>query len=497
MQTNRTMVMSSIMVATFLTAIEGTIVSTAMPKIASELHGLEYMNWVFAAYLLVSSVMVPIFGKLSDLFGRKGVFLTGIVLFLAGSTLCGFSQTMEQLIAFRVLQGVGAGAILPVTTTIIADIYPFEQRAKMIGFMGFVWGAAGIIGPLVGGFFVDQVTWHWIFFMNIPFGLISIVMLAVYLKENIQKSKKKIDIAGALTFSAAMLALLYGVQRGSDLGQWTSPSVLLLFAAFVVFIALFVWIESKVSEPLIPLSLFRSRTITVANGISFLVSCVLMGMIVYVPMWVQGVSGYGATASGLILAPMAITWTAGSFLCGKLLLTRSVRFISIVGAVLLTLSALWLTTIQLASSQVYFYLISALIGIGFGITLTLFTVTVQSAVQPTMRGVATASNMFFRNMGQTIGVSLLGSFFNSMIARHLAGHPAGGTVQAEKLNILVNPQTADQLPAAEQTVLREVLVSGLHDIFLVLVVVTIVVLLSTSLVPVKGKSSQAGEQIAS
>lgn len=491
MKTNKTMVMAAIMVATFLTAIEGTIISTAMPKIVSDLQGFELMNWVFSIYLLTSAVTVPIFGKLSDLYGRKKIFVYGTLLFLIGSTLCGFAMNMEQLIFYRFLQGIGAGAVMPITTTLIADIYPFEKRARMMGFVGFVWGAAGIIGPLVGGFFVDHITWHWIFFMNIPFGLIAILLIILFLKENITKTRKPIDYWGALTFTGAMLALLYGVQKGSEEQSWLTPTVLGLFIVFILLIALFAWIESKVQDPIIPLTIFRTRTILAGNLLSMLVHAVLIGLIVYIPMWVQGVLGYGATTSGFMLAPMSITWTIGSFICGRLLLSKGVRLISLLGTTFLLLSTLWLTLIQVSSGQLHFYLISALIGIGFGITVTLYMVIVQSAVIPAMRGVATASNVFFRTVGQTIGIAFFGTYFNMASARYFNQMPPQETdIQLTQLNELINPAAAAQLPETTQIVLREVLVSGVHEIFIILAVLAGICLLLTALLPKVAKREQ-------
>ncbi|WP_442602231.1 MDR family MFS transporter [Paenibacillus sp. KN14-4R] len=491
-QTNKTMVMIAIMVATFLTAIEGTVVSTAMPKIVSDLHGLELMNWVFSIYLLISSVTVPIFGKFSDLFGRKRVLVIGVLIFLLGSTLCGFAMNMEQLIIYRFIQGIGAGAILPISTIIIADLYPFEKRAKMMGLVGFVWGAAGIIGPLVGGFFVDFVSWHWIFFMNIPFGIAAIILIFIFLKEKMEKTKKSIDYWGALTFSAGLLALLYGVQKGSEDNNWVSLTVLLLFAAFLIFMAVFVIIESKVKEPLIPLTIFRSVAITSSNTITFFVHAILIGLIVYVPMWVQGVLGFGATESGLILMPMSITWTFGSFICGKII-AKGFRITSIIGTGVLLLSTLWLSTVHMTSSHINFYFVSACIGIGFGITVTLYTLIVQSAVEPNMRGVATSSSMLFRTLGQTIGISIFGSYFNIAIAHHLSTNPAGAGIEAAQMNQLINPVLASQLPDATRTALREVLVSGIHEIFLILIGIAAFSLILTALLPRNAQEALKGK----
>ncbi|MBD8499668.1 MDR family MFS transporter [Paenibacillus arenosi] len=470
---NRTMIMASLMVATFLAAIEGTIVSTAMPKIAGDLQGFHMMSWVFTAYLLVSSVSVPIYGKLSDIWGRKAIFLTGIALFLIGSTLCGFAQTMEQLIWFRVIQGLGAGAILPVTNTIIADLYPYEQRAKILGYIGAVWGTAGIAGPLVGGFMVDQISWHWIFFMNIPFGVVAMILVAIYLKEEKRTNKQPLDFAGAITFTIAVTALLYGVHVGSETGEWLSISVLALFAVFIVFIIAFIRIEATVKDPIMPLQLFRNRAVAVTNVLSFIIHVLLIGIVVYVPLWMQGVAGSNATLSGLALAPMSITWTFGAFLCGKLMINRGMRTSSIIGGLFLFLSALALLFMQVDSNHWWLYVITAFIGIGFGISVTLHTVVVQSAISPDMIGTSVGTNVLFRNIGQTIGVSLIGSYFNVQTAQTIGSHPDNaGDITPAMLNTMIQPsQDSMSLSESVISVLRDSLASSIHVIFIILIVV--------------------------
>lgn len=488
---NRRNVTIALMVATFLTAIEGTIVSTAMPTIVSELHGLERMNWVFAVYLLTSAVTTPIFGKLADLFGRKIIFTIGTVLFLIGSTLCGFAQNMDQLIWFRALQGIGAGAIMPVTFTIIGDLYPMEQRARVQGIIGMIWGVAGVVGPLVGGFFVDVLTWHWIFFINVPFGLLSMVLVAASLKESFERSRKKIDYAGAVTFTIGMVALLYALQRGSETHSWTSSSMLLLYAAAVIFLALFLYVQTKASEPMLPLKLFRIRDIAVASAVSFLTSMVMIGIMVYIPMWIQGVLGYGATFAGFAITPMTITWTVGAFFSGRLLVQKGSRYSAILGIIVLIAGSVWLALLDISASQFAFYVITGLYGIGFGIVVTVFTVTAQSAVDWTMRGVSTASITLFRTLGQTFGVAVYGTYFNSRLASELSSKQAeSGGMKLEDINRLINPETAAQLPEGGRQAMREVLVSGMHSIFLLLVVFSVAALAISFLLPKRQSGAQ-------
>lgn len=472
----------ALFIATFLTAIEGTIVSTAMPIIASELKGIEMMNWVFSIYLLTSAVTIPIFGKLSDLYGRKNVFIYGTIVFLIGSALCGISQSMEQLIIYRAIQGIGAGAIMPVTMTIIGDIFPYEKRAKMLGIMGMAWGIAGIAGPLIGGFFVDQMTWHWIFFINVPFGLISIIMVAVLLKEKRTAEKKSIDYLGAIVFSLAVLLLLYTMQQ---MESWSRIQIISAIFLSIVFFLLFIFIEKRMKEPLIPINILSLPKISIGNAIAFLVSMVLIGTMVYIPMWAQGVLGKGATESGLMLAPMSLTWMLGSFAGGRLLILKGERFTITTGMSILVLSAIWMSTFTIHTSSVYFYLLSAVFGFGFGTVITITTVSVQSAVDMDQRGVVTAANTFFRTIGQSVGSAVIGVFFNRTILNQSNIHP-------NEFNYLINHKESNLLNENTLAILKNTLVYGIHHVVIVLLIITIVALIASMFLPKKAKTVQKG-----
>ncbi|MBC2104660.1 LM6179_1298 family efflux MFS transporter [Listeria booriae] len=461
--TKRTAVTIAVFVATFMAAIEGTIVSTAMPTIVSSLNGIELMNWIFSIYLLTSAVTVPIYGKLSDLFGRKKIFIIATVIFIIGSSLCGFAQTMEQLIIFRALQGIGAGGILPTTMTIIADVYPFEKRAKVLGFMGSAWGIAGVFGPLLGGFLVDQLSWHWIFFINVPVGILTIVLISMYLKEHIVRVKLPIDYLGTTLFTIALLALLFALQRAGETLNWLEPLVVVLLIGSIALFVGFYFAEKRAQDPIMPFVLFKNPVVLIGNLIGFLVSAFLIGINVYIPMWAQGMMGHGAMIAGLMIAPLSVSWIIGSFIGGRLLMSIGNRHTVGIGIIIATVSGLFLALFPSTTPDLYFYLDSALMGFGFGIIFTTTTVTVQDAVPKEQTGIATASNTLFRTVGQTIGVAVFGTIFNSVLASQFKNAATG--VDRHNLNQLISPQTSANVDASLVEPLRDVLYSGLHIVF--------------------------------
>ncbi|MED0675557.1 MDR family MFS transporter [Aneurinibacillus thermoaerophilus] len=474
MKTNRRNVTIAMLVATFLAAIEVTIVSTAIPRIVSDLGGITLTSWVFAVYLLTTSVTTPIYGKLADLFGRKVIFTIGTAFFLLGSMLCGLAQSMEQLILFRAIQGIGAGAVLPVTFTIIGDIYSFEERAKIQGWFSSIWGISGIVGPLVGGFFVDVLSWHWIFFINVPFGIVAVIMLWLYLHESFEKNKQHIDYAGAVTFTIGMSALLYAFLTGGQQYAWTSSVIFVLFMTAALFLAVFVWIEIRSPEPMLPLQLLTIRSISVSNLVSFIISAVLIAINAYLPMWIQGVYGEGATSSGLALTPMSIGWPLGAILSGRLMLRIGTRNTSLLGLAILIFASLWLASVGMDTSQFALIAIMFFAGLGFGLSVTVFTVVVQSSVNWSLRGAATASNSFVRTLGQTFGIAVFGTLFNAALDRYTKGH---GLAAGTDMNQLFNPEAVQMIPAQMLDIMREGLAYGLHHVFVVLCVLAVASLL--------------------
>ncbi|MFA9560596.1 MDR family MFS transporter [Evansella sp. AB-rgal1] len=437
----------ALLIATFLAAIEVTVISTAMPVITRDLGGLDLISWVYAIYLLTYAVMTPIFGKLADLFGRKKIFITGASLFLLGSILCGFSQSMEQLIFYRAIQGVGAGALLPMSFTIVGDVFKYEQRAKVQAIIGSIWGIAGIFGPLVGGFFVDFLTWHWIFFINIPFGLVAMFLIGKFLKENIEKQKRSIDYGGAVTFIIGMGALLYALLSIENEGSLSTTMLFGLFGIALVFLSVFVIIQLKVREPMVPFHLFKNRHLLIANVSGLILGAILIGLTAFMPLWVQGVLLLAATSSGLTLIPMSIGWPLGSFLSGRFILGLGTKVISLTGVILIAMGTFTLTFITSSTPNVLLIIIMFFIGLGFGLAMTIFTVIVQSSVDWSNRGTASSSNAFLRTLGQTLGIAVLGMVLN----QHIGGHTNNGT-----------------------NVAPEILAGGLHSIFVILAILGLI-----------------------
>ncbi|MBS4197365.1 MDR family MFS transporter [Lederbergia citri] len=406
-ETKQKSVVIALLISTFLTAIEGTIVSTAMPKIVEDLGGSHLYTWVISIYLLAVVISTPIFGKLADLYGRKLMFTIGTIVFLIGSMLSGLSQTMEQLVIFRLIQGIGAGALSTIPFTIIGDVFEFNMRAKMQGWMSSVWGIAGIFGPLAGGFIVDTISWHWIFFMNLPFGIVSLFLLWVALHEHIEKKKQIIDYPGILTFTIFMSAFLYALTLVKEHKQLTNQISILFIVTFVGF-CLFIWFQAKGKEPMLPLSLFKNKLITIPNVAGFLLGFILVTVTFYIPLWVQGVTNLNATYSGIAMLPMSVTWPFGALLAGKWMSKKPIAHITLAGIAIIIVSCIGLVFFNTETTVAWMMVVTGVMGVGFGLAYTAFNVAVQSAVEWELRGVAVGSHNLLKNLGQAIGIAVSG-----------------------------------------------------------------------------------------
>jgi EmrB/QacA subfamily drug resistance transporter len=408
--THRPLTVIALMLSTFMGAMEMTVVSTAMPTVILELGGLEIYAWVFTAYIVASTVSMPLFGKLADLYGRKPVLLAGLALFMLGSSASGLALSMPQLIAARVLQGIGAGAMQPVSMTIVGDIFSPTERARMQGVFGAVWGVAGLIGPLLGGLIVRVLSWRWVFYVNIPFGLCAAAVIAMALHERVEPRRHKLDVAGAVLLACSVVALLLGAHN--SLWMYALPlaavSVLLLLRT-----------EARANEPILPLSLFSSRVMLVTSLAGALIGGAMMSTLTFVPLFVQGVMGGSPTDAGIAVAPMAIGWPVASTLAGRLLPRVGYRPLVRLGFLLTVISSVALAALLKPGADLWTpRWATALLGLGLGFANTTLLIAVQTNTAWKERGVATASTILFRTLGGALAVGGLGGVLASALASH-------------------------------------------------------------------------------
>lgn len=439
-QTNRRLTVAALLLGMFLAAMEATAVATAMPTVIGDLGGVEYYSWIFTIYMLTSTITVPIYGKLSDLLGRKPILMFGLALFLIGSTLSGLSTNIYQLILFRAIQGLGAGAVQTTSLTIIGDIFDLRERGRVQGVFAAVWGFSGIAGPLLGGFIVRYTSWHWIFFINIPFGLASLVVLTFAYHEHVQKQKRALDIWGALLLSVGVLALL---AFGNGIVPWVSGTV-----ALVMLVA-FWRVEKRTPEALLPVDLFSQRLIALSAVLSFLCGAAMFTSITYLPLYFQGVLLKDPAAAGMVMTPLLIGWPAASTFSGRLIPRFGFFSFVISGTVVMLLASFGLARcVQLQELSLWFYASNFFLGFGMGLINTALILAVQTHVSWEQRGVATASTLFFRSIGGTVAVGILGGVMrfllkkdgqvsDAMVNQLLAsGHSAGPKLSPGDASIL-------------------------------------------------------------
>ncbi|HEY4371419.1 MAG TPA: MDR family MFS transporter [Burkholderiales bacterium] len=481
-KSNRPLVIASVMSSMAMTAFEATIVATAMPQIVAHLGGLNLYSWVFSSYLLAQTAMTVIFGKLADIYGRKPIELAGITMFLLGSILAGFAWSMPAMIVFRLMQGVGAGAIQPANLTIIADLYPAHERGKVQGYLASVWAISAVIGPMLGGLIIRELSWPWVFWINVPIGLASAAGFYFHLKEDTSTRKPAIDYAGAALFAIAVSSLMVAL---TDVSGDNTTMMWAGLAGAGFFGALFVWQETRVKEPMISFALWGRRPIAVANVAALLSGMALMGITSFLPMYVQGVLHRSPIAAGMALTMVMFGWPVGATIAVRLLRHLGPRPILITGGVGHVIGSIFFVLLGPESSPISAAVGSLVMGLGMGLFANAALLMIQSIVAPDERGSATASNLFSRNLGSTLGAALFGAVLNYGLA-----HAEGTRVSADELKALL---TAPEGFAGD-AIASHALQHSLHLTFLTLLALSICLVSLTTLVPAVSMSAARKSQ---
>jgi EmrB/QacA subfamily drug resistance transporter len=456
----------AIMLATLLAALDQTIVATALPKIVSDLHGFEHLSWVVTAYLVASTVTVPLYGKLSDVYGRRRLFIVAIVTFLVGSALCGAAQTMGQLIAFRALQGIGAGGLIPLSQAAIADLFPPRERGRYQGYISGMWGIAAVAGPLLGGTLSDHASWRWIFYINLPLGLVALVVVMRTMQAHTDIREHRIDYVGAALLSGSITALLLASVWGGQTYPWGSWEVVGTAVAGVVLLLAFAVVERRVKEPLLPLELFRNRTVAVSAGAGIVIGAILFGVTIYAPVYMQDVLGSSATNSGALLIPLSAGWVVSSVIVGQIIThTGRYRVFPILGSSLVLLGIILLTQLDTESTLAITSAYLVVIGIGMGVMFQVYVIASQNAVDVTQIGVVTGLINFTRSMGGSFAVAGLGALLTARLGTELSQH-LGRAAERIDPNRVIQSGGAERLPARVADGVQAALSSSLHSVWI-------------------------------
>lgn len=467
------LVIAGLMLGMFVAAISQTIVGPALPRIVAELGGMEHYSWIATAAMLMSAVTVPIVGKLSDMYGRKTFYIGGLVVFMLGAALAGMATNFWFLVFARALQGAGMGTLMPLSQTIIGDIIPPRQRGKYQGLMGATFGIASVAGPLLGGWVTDTLGWRYLFYLALPVGVVALLFLAKFMRLPKHETSGGLDYLGIITLTPGLVIGLLAISWGGNTYEWTSPVILGMGAVAVVLLAAFVWVETRVENPLIPLRMLRSSTVSLSILASFFIAVAMFGAIIYIPVYAQGVLSVSATQSGAILIPLNVAMIVTSILMGVVITkTGNYKVILIVGSLMLLGGYVLLSMLTWQSNLWDLTLAMTIVGMGLGMCMQTYTLVVQNAVDRTELGVATAAVQFFRNVGSTIGIAVLGSIMSSAMVPKIQEHlPAGakgmgGAMGADAgVGSALDPAKLESLPGPIADAIHQGMGEAMHLVF--------------------------------
>ncbi len=473
----RWLITAGVMTGMFLAALEATVIGTAMPTIVGSLGGMQYFSWVFSAYLLTSTVSGPIWGRLSDLFGRKILYQVSIVVFIAGSVMCGFSQSMTQLVISRAVQGIGAGGLVPLGMTIIGDTFTLRERARVQALFSGVWGLSSVAGPFIGGFLTDQLSWRWVFHINVPIGIAAAIIMGLALERTAIHTRPVIDYTGAFLFTGAVTLLMYGVvDERLGAGELSLRTGAILVSAFVL-LAVFVFYERRTAEPIIPMRLFRNRIVSIAVACGFLSGVAMFGAISFIPLFAQAVRGSSATEAGSLLTPLMLSWVAISIAGTPLMLRVPYRAMIVFGLMLISLSFFSFSTFDDTTAYTTLLIVLMTMGAGLGFAMLTLLIVVQHSVARADLGISTSLNQFARSVGGAIGVALMGAILT-------AGLMSVSSRQSVSMNELVAARPAASRGAVDPLrMMRHEVAGALHNVFRAGGVVAAVAMLLALMLP--------------
>jgi EmrB/QacA subfamily drug resistance transporter len=471
MSRNQTIVVvAGIMLSLFLASMESTVVATAMPTIVGQLGGLEHYAWVFSAFMLTSTTFVPLYGKLSDIYGRRNLYVIAMGIFLTGSALCGMSSTMTQLIWARALQGLGAGGVIPLAFILIGEMFSLEQRARMQGLFSGVWGVSSIVGPLLGGFFVDQLSWHWIFYINVIPGVIAAALVVSGWRDRPRDAERPaIDYAGAILLTVGAVLLLLGMMEFGTFRSWV------LIGVSIVMFILLGWVERHAADPILPLPLFRDPLFSTAIAHGVLTGWAVFGSLSYIPLFVQSVLGTSATQAGITITPMLLGWVTASIISARIMVRVGYRRLGLFGTGLFVIGAFLMTTISTNSSQTAMMIFVTMMGLGMGLSIPAFFIGVQTSVERRQLGTATSMLQFSRSMGGTLGVSAMGAALSLRLASNLKAAGLG----TELVDQLLEPSSGVVSDVGAQAALA----NAIHLVFVIAFIAAILGLVSAFFAP--------------